>query len=979
MHRPTHAIFLLAFIILAFLAISYLRWVGNISTVSAIFYFVLSAIVIWLSVLLWIPNEFGRVKWRRISLSIISATALGFGVKSLPDIIKLLEKHKTTLPDILNKYQISSTDITIFSVIILIIGILAILHKAIRDNTIGGRHIETFNDYFPEKDAKSRIKNFCRVLENELNKLDIETNWSDAHFVPIEADVDVDTGNKKLKRISNLLNAIRRNKTTKNFLIIGEPGSGKSVVLRKLAKDMLAEVHLTYKIPIYINLKEWQIQQKWDANNPPTYIQLYDFVVSSLKGRDIFADDFIDVYFKKLQDNGHIFFIFDSFDEIPTLLDEENASWLIDKLSEVFNNFLAGAADSRGVLASRPYRKPTNKFQTKTILTIRPFSELKIQMAFKKYINFNPKIINEIFTHRLDLIPIASNPFTTGLIYNYVKYHGKLPDNQSELYSDFINQRLNANAIVEKINNAKLKESLFSDCIRISTYMFKSEGLGLEAPLVNLRKEFGNQINDVAEILSYAKIGRMGSSAEKRFGFVHRRFNEYFVVQDFIQNPDPAKYESIATDSRYRDCLVLYCEVAEKQAAIEIALFCWREIKAISFENTHINMNASIRAINCLRFMNEAFRTRKDILNSFINDFTSFITQAVDYGIQSNDILFVKILAESTALLQPRDVENILAKVLQYNNEWVNETAIRACRSLPFLSDNLQSTLRKVIQRMDDFSFLSKYEDLTFSLKLSDGFKKVYNECKVRMISIIILISGSVMACFLNRIHLVLFIGFFLITMALEYLIKSMKVSIFNAIKWYFLIISMVILYLVSSHMILGHRIYFYKTCIFVYVAITLVPYYDIIWRLKSLLTKMRTFDVTKWVRDAILSIIGVALLFGLTVGVIYLLDNKLFRSNLKFIQLIFFFLLFFLQGKEYLKDYTVFKRFKKSVYNNRAHIGKTFSQLTTQHYRYIFVRFLETNVQECIGEWPDGKIPFKNDEASTHLAKLEAKWLRIN
>lgn len=44
------------------------------------------------------------------------------------------------------------------------------------------------------------------------------------------------------------------------------------------------------------------------------------------------------------------------------------------------------------------------------------------------------------------------------------------------------------------------------------------------------------------------------------------------------------------------------------------------------------------------------------------------------------------------------------------------------------------------------------------------------------------------------------------------------------------------------------------------------------------------------------------------------------------------------------------------------------------------FVKFLETNIKEVEGVWPDGDIlKVSNKEFHIRLAQLEEKWLGIN
>ena len=113
-----------------------------------------------------------------------------------------------------------------------------------------------------------------------------------------------------------------------------------------------------------------------------------------------------------------------------------------------------------------------------------------------------------------------------------------------------------------------------------------TETYGLEASIQELKLKLPQHpIEDVIDILKYARLGRLGSGDDNRFSFVHRRFNEYFVVQRLIEQPHRVPQDAIPNDSRWRDALVLYCEVAEENKAKEIANFCWSEISKVIDNN----------------------------------------------------------------------------------------------------------------------------------------------------------------------------------------------------------------------------------------------------------------------------------------------------------------------------------------------------------------------------------------------------------
>ncbi|MFN2284515.1 MAG: hypothetical protein ACK2UQ_08835, partial [Anaerolineae bacterium] len=108
-------------------------------------------------------------------------------------------------------------------------------------------------------------------------------------------------------------------------------------------------------------------------------------------------NEFLDLYFNRMMEHGRFFIVLDSFDEIPAVLDTDNSSELIDKLSDVLYRFLAGSHESRGILASRIFRKPTQSFQAGTTLELRPFTESKIIETFNKSLLDNSEDFTKFF------------------------------------------------------------------------------------------------------------------------------------------------------------------------------------------------------------------------------------------------------------------------------------------------------------------------------------------------------------------------------------------------------------------------------------------------------------------------------------------------------------------------------------------------------------------------------------------------------
>lgn len=980
-----------------------------ISNYSAVFIGIASIVIIGLTILIFLPKEFGRRKLRRMLFIVcggIATSVLWLIEKS--DLIKeinklILEKY----PQISNYFPI--TDLPIIAAILVLLVLLIALHYCIRDFSAMKTHQNSFDEEFPEKDFKERLKAFCKVLENRLNQLDIDTNWSDAHFTPLDAEVEILNRGGRKRRVSNLLTAIKKDNKSKAILVLGDPGAGKSVALRKLSRDLLKDVISNYKIPIYINLKEWQIQGKWTEQVPPKHEDLFDFVIKSLKGKDVFADEFIDKYFKRLLENGHVFLIFDSFDEIPSVLDVDESSWLIDKLSLLIFEFLSGAHDSRGVLASRLFRRPSAYFQTKTILDIRPFSEIKIVKALKKYILFDKNLINALFKERQELIPIASNPFSVGLIYNYAKDNeNRLPQNQAELYSSYIHKRLDA--CKNKIKESALTNDIVIDgAIEIANYMFNKENLGLEASVLELKSVLKNKpIEHIVQILVYARIGRLGGGSESRFSFVHRRFNEYFVVLNLIKNPQKVLLEAIPTDSRYRDALVLYCEVADENDAVKIADFCWNEIQKI--KDVTIGNPQYLRSIHCLRFIKEAYRNRLECLYGFRSKLTDLIALQIEEYRKTGNALFVKFSIEAIGLTKSSDIQNLLIKSFNLRNEWLNDTAIKSCRHLPNLDKELEQKIREYLISLDTVTFLRRREELLFSLRLSGGFNNIYRNFVIRDIDLkIALISVgflffiqpliAIFTCIV--IYSEMSINPALMLKSLDELMKVKKKGsdssyhqvgiLFNRVGFWRIqtaAILFITLFVATDHdfvssIICSHFFNLYsgevdiewKFIGAVCILFLIFPMYNLI----SLILDIRI----KEKKDILILLLFVCmmtlLIWGLSLVIGFLENYPVAKKIVFALCLVAVGYLIVYAMVKLIRDYLTYLSLVKRLVHTRPYISESYFKLKTSYFKLCFIKYISENVDRCSGDWPNGNIPFDQSDASAFLARLEEKWLGLD
>lgn len=500
---------LLIFVLFITTAAFLLGWlIGGLSLAFAIA--AVNILVLWIARNIWFSDK-GNYLIRMAVLGLISLVVVGSNSIWQPFLQAAFQSFfpKIPFPD--------------FSVSALTYGFLLALASMVfyftRDKTILGKNETPLDRHIKIPDLNDRIRMVCIALADDIRDIDRKTNWSAQYYTPLEAEVEMQTKNGRKKLVTDLLKAIK-NTDDRLILLLGEPGSGKSVSLRKLCLELSdeREVLKSQKIPVYINLKEWRVDREWSEEHPPTVDELEQFVFQNLKSRDRVTSDFFDEHFSALYENGNLFFAFDSFDEIPAVLGTSHNSELINQLSIVFRKFLKGARQpkAQGILSSREFRKPTDAFGAKTNLLVRPFTTDKIVKTLERSGKISQETIRQLFKKRLDLVPLARNPFTAALLSEFITQNNIFPKNQSELYKSYLFRTLKTSCRDKLLKKQITAEEVFSVSGKIGEFIF--DKYGLEAPIDELRVHLNNErLDDVIEILEFARIGRKSTGDANMF------------------------------------------------------------------------------------------------------------------------------------------------------------------------------------------------------------------------------------------------------------------------------------------------------------------------------------------------------------------------------------------------------------------------------------------------------------------------------
>lgn len=1009
-YSPTHRL-ILAIVVLSIVSVvcAYL--------VSGPLALLLAAVIcalIWLLRPIVMPSHHGNTKVRLFSLIAFFALAGSFGFWSefVNQFIQALAaepmvaKATPWLKHIKLENGPSIAVIAIAAVVILGVNYF------LRDKSIPGQHPDRFDKDFPELTFEKEREAFCSALDQHLITTDREANWSPQYYTDLDAEVEIQNaiGSTQRKRIADLQHAIQRDRRTQAFLILGDPGSGKSVALRKLARDMLKQADDTGRIPIYVNVREWLRDSDgngpmWSEASKPEPTDLEDFVVRSLKSRgDVFMEEFVDKYFRKLWQHGRLFFLFDSFDEIPELLDSNEESWLIESLSNVISRVIGSNPHSRGILASRVYRRPTQSFLAGKILEIRPMTEDKIVAAIGRHPEFTEDLKIRLFRDRLDLIPIIRNPLLASLLGEWIKTHHELPNNQADLYSDYLSGRLKK--CESKIVQLRLSaEEVMRGASDIAWFIYDSPAYGLEAPVQVIGEQTGEgKAHLIIEVLSYARIARVSQSGTKSFAFSHRRFLEFFITSRLLATPDQIPFEHIPTDSRGRDALVLYAQVCDERASKRLAEHCWHEVRA-SFDIP----DRKLRAIHSLRFLIDAFRSHRHVIAEFAPELGELIKRHTSRG---GNLLHAKICLEGTGLLTDEQAIPILKSAMESRNAWLQETAFRGCRQLPKIDVELRKSIGDYILDLPITQLWKNRKSLDFTLSLSESLREVRSVARFRTNNLAWSMATMPFAACISPTTIsfsFLFSLFHLALNELTLLLQSDKktkeidqgernpslpaadqfVRFFRAVSSAFLVIAAFGSLIGADNQAMPFRLAGYisystepNPVAFAALAILAVLICD----MTSVFNVFKRVFSSANIKDVAQVSAGIFLIIPAMVLVSYCVDwlLKIMPTVIPAILLILFMLMCLLVIFEAtlvsIRERRAFSKIIITERMSRADIVLALANLRSSRKRLALMKKLSEKRVIATGDWPPGfTLSINSDSALTELAKLEERWLGLD
>ncbi|WP_426087071.1 NACHT domain-containing protein [Janthinobacterium sp. PSPC1-1] len=636
---------------------------------------------------------------------------------------------------------------------------------------------------------------FFSVVDADLAYMAKSENWNDQHFTDLEAEVEIEGGyyasalsrlaRKKfygIRRVSSLIKAIEYS-AERVILLVGEPGSGKSVALRHLAKQLSERGkksrNLKGSIPLYINLRELDVADGCNIDSD----LIENFVLENIRRGDADTSAYVRENWVKNKDEGIWLFLFDSFDEIPEVLHAATGSAAVKKYSEAIREFLEGMGGCRGVLASREYKGPES-LPWEKFRIIALSNDRQRQLVENSFLDSSK---NELVNQHLamDRSKLGNNPLFLSLLCRYVKDEGVQPVNDHQLLTSHIERLAFREPDYTARKYGLSGDDLLSSAELLAVTFAKNNSLSLAPKLDEIFLALSatgitnERLQNIIAALVDVKIGRNDVSTahpgDRRFAFSHRRYQETLFANYIAKNPGFITPDELLREPQWREYAVTLLQTQDFniiepiiEAAKNIILdasISQSIIPAINSVDNSLgyyswNSDFYMRALEILQ---EGFVRRLiDVPSSLSLAISKLLSPRWSLGDHFDRYMVIKL---GGLLPQPELIEK-LTIALRDNLSEFGAIAFKQCIFLTGMSPKLDKLIRKKIADevliSCDKSSRFRLAALAAQLPSSVGANFVIKRClklrsvivKLNIISLIVLLPNILILKIMKKLNI---------------------------------------------------------------------------------------------------------------------------------------------------------------------------------------------------------------------------------
>lgn len=447
--------------------------------------------------------------------------------------------------------------------------------------------------WFYSVSERNRVGSRRTIAEDMLSRIkqidaDKDKDWKPDEYSDLEVEIETGSnlgfqfkmlgfGRRTSRLIREPLERTLLRRHPRLAILQGDPGSGKSVGLRHLTRQLSERAavasQLQAVIPVYIDLRSFKLPARSQLNGNAVETFVLNFLNPNNAAQ---LQQTLKAVFARAKDQENWLFLFDSFDEIPAILKATEADEVIAGYASAIEDFMRRWKHCRAILASRLYRGP-HSLQWQRV-TIVPLSESQ-QRRLMRQAGLTPDQESVV---KSCLVRENSDLFRNTLVFrllcDFVRANNVPPDTHFSIYESFVEKRLSGDAF-----RLRGEFSLNSDDVaEFGEYaafaMARDDKLGLAPTVPELiqsirRNGYSNTSSKKTEklmrALEAASLAELIHEDERetaisRFAFRHRRIQEYFATKRILRQVDIISPDTLLLDGRWRETAVVLMRVGTR-------------------------------------------------------------------------------------------------------------------------------------------------------------------------------------------------------------------------------------------------------------------------------------------------------------------------------------------------------------------------------------------------------------------------------
>jgi len=473
---------------------------------------------------------------------------------------------------------------------------------------------------------------------------------------------------KKSKRVRNLVKRLKYSETP--LIVLGDPGSGKTITLKQVAIDLCLENsrRVFPSLCLFVHLGRWKPVKK------PS-IEDVEILVEEAAG------PYLTSILLELSKRQRLIIIFDGLDEMSRLNYNEHTKAL-SQYAERYNGLIKTLFSCRIADFSPTFkhnRLVLLPFQRNHISNylIRQFGKTKLEVS-GELISIK-KLGKRLITQKLPIQP--QNPFSLWLLSLYLREKQCWPETRTKLLAFLFDYQYQRKLDEAKISKKDLpdKEQLFSDLGQLALSITQ-QNRGTDIAVYNVMALFGQRTNLLIE------TGRMCGVLQQSLNdntplirFEHQRAQEYFTAYAIVKTKIKIDWTKLLEQPRWQETLVNIAQMDVESTPLSVL----RENLIITNNDKLDSIDTALRESQYAEQVELATRVlaavprSKEAIN-LENETSNVSGWLSEKGNPTSQVKMLRL----THRLPAQDARFVIDKALDSNVRWVKNQALEVAASI---------------------------------------------------------------------------------------------------------------------------------------------------------------------------------------------------------------------------------------------------------------------------------------------------------